>query len=440
MFSATLKSLATLVLLKLALPFNLTLVLIASISNILTYPLRKKNNQNINSKTILLTGGKMSKALQLARAFHNAGHRVILVETHKYWLSGHRFSVAVDRFFTIPNPVKDKEGYINGLLDIVKREKVDVFIPVSSPIASYYDSVAKMVLAPHCETIHFDIETTLMLDDKASLCQKARDLGLTSPSSFLITDVQQIIDFDFSKNNHKYILKSIKYDSVYRLNMTQFPFEGMEKYLLTLPISEDNPWVMQQFITGQEYCTHSTVRDGKIRLHCCSKSSHFQVNYEHIDNQKIYDWVEEFVDKLNLTGQISFDFIQTEDGTVYPIECNPRTHSAISMFYNHPLVADAYLYGGDTPAITPLATSKPTFWTYHELWRLTEVRSFDDLSRWWHKISNGQDGIFLWEDPLPFLMVHHWQIPLLIFGNLIKGKPWVKIDFNIGKLVETAGD
>jgi len=91
MFLTTFKSLGTLALLKLALPFNLTLVLIASIINIFSNPFKIKKKPNINSKTVLLTGGKMTKALQLARSFHSAGHRVILVETHKYWLSGHRF-------------------------------------------------------------------------------------------------------------------------------------------------------------------------------------------------------------------------------------------------------------------------------------------------------------------------------------------------------------
>lgn len=31
----------------------------------------------------------MTKALQLARSFHQTGHRVVLIETHKYWLVGH---------------------------------------------------------------------------------------------------------------------------------------------------------------------------------------------------------------------------------------------------------------------------------------------------------------------------------------------------------------
>ena len=41
---------------------------------------------------------------------------------------------------------------------------------------------------------------------------------------------------------------------------------------------------------------------------------------------------------------------------------------------------------------------------------------------------------------LPFLMVHHWQITLLLLKNLFKLKGWTRIDFNIGKLVELGGD
>ncbi len=318
-----------------------------------------------------------------------------------------------------------------------------MYIPVCSPVASYYDSLVKPLLSPHCEVIHFDAEVTKILDDKFAFCQKAHSLGLSAPKVFRITDPQQILDFDFEADGSKYLLKSIPYDSVRRLDMTELPFEGMEEYVKQLPISEAKPWVMQEFIRGQEYCSHSTVRKGIIRLHCCSKSSPFQVNYEQVDNRAIYEWVRKFVKELNLTGQISFDFIQTEDGKFYPIECNPRIHSAITMFYNHPGVASAYLEDAEDenqPAIEPLPDSKPTYWLYHELWRLNEVRSFKDLQQWWQKIRKGTDAIFQINDPVPFLTVHHWQIPLLLLNNLARLKGWIRIDFNIGKLVELGGD
>ncbi|MGL5807872.1 MAG: ATP-grasp domain-containing protein [Xenococcaceae cyanobacterium] len=441
--SALLQNLGTLALLLILLPFNLVVVAVASIGNLIGGDVSSKISTSKNTKRILLTGGKMTKALQLARSFHAAGHEVFLVESHKYWLSGHRFSRAVSGFYTIAAPEKDPEAYCQGLLDLVKQKNIDVFIPVSSPVASYYDSLAKSRLSPYCEVVHFDAEVTEMLDNKFAFCEKARSLGLSAPKVFCITNPQQILDFDFKDDGSRYLLKSIPYDSVRRLDLTKLPFEGMEEYVKTLPISEAKPWVMQEFIKGQEYCTHSTVRNGIIRLHCCSKSSPFQVNYEHVDNPKIYEWVKHFVKELNLTGQVSFDFIQTEDGNVYPIECNPRIHSAITMFYNHPGVADAYLNDAeneDEVAMQPLLESKPTYWLYHELWRLTSVRSLSQLQAWFEKISRGTDAIFCFDDPLPFLTVHHWQIPLLLLDNLRRLQGWIRIDFNIGKLVELGGD
>lgn len=442
--SAFLQNLGTLLLLLIAFPINLAIVLLSLVKSLLLPAPSIKPNPD--GKRILITGGKMTKALQLARAFHDQGHEVFLVETRKYWLTGHRFSRAVKGFYTVTDPKKDEVGFCQNLLNIVLQEEIDVFVPVTSPIESYYCSVAKPFLQTYCEIIHFDVETTQLLDDKYAFIQHAKQQGLSVPQSFLITDPQQVLGFDFAADGRQYILKSIPYDSVRRLDLTKLPLSSrteLENFVQSLPISQDKPWIMQEFIRGQEYCTHSTVRKGVIRLHCCSESSPFQVNYEQVDNPEIYNWVKIFVQSLNLTGQVSFDFIQAPDGQVYPLECNPRIHSAITMFHDHPDVATAYLTDAataDQPPITPLPNSQPTYWLYHELWRLTDVRSWRDLRAWWRKVSQGTDAIFQAEDPLPFLMVHHWQIPLLLLNNLRHLKGWIRIDFNIGKLVELGGD
>jgi hypothetical protein len=107
------------------------------------------------------------------------------------------------------------------------------------------------------------------------------------------------------------------------------------------------------------------------------------------------------------------------------------------MFYNHPGLANAYL-DDDAAAITPLANSRPTYWIYHELWRLlTEPGNARQRLR---TIVRGTDAVFDWNDPLPFLLLHHLQIPWLLLQNLVHGKDWIRIDFNIGKLVEAGGD
>jgi predicted ATP-grasp superfamily ATP-dependent carboligase len=434
------KTVATLSLLLLVLPLNVALTAIALLWTILVKPFQYRTVA-VNPKTILVSGGKMTKALQLARSFHRAGHRVILIESHKYWLTGHRFSWAVDQFYTVPNP--QEKDYVDALLAIVQKEGVDVYVPVCSPIASYYDAQVKQALSPYCQVIHVEPEQVQQLDNKYEFATAAVALGLSVPDSYCITQPQQVLDFDFSKQEQKYILKSIPYDSVRRLDLTKLPCStALEtaEFVKTLPISEHHPWTMQAFIPGQEYCTHSTVRDGEMRMHCCCKSSAFQINYEMVDKPEIEEWVKRFVRGLNLTGQVSFDFIQADDGCIYAIECNPRTHSAITMFYNHPDVAKAYLEPG-SDVIQPLKSSRPTYWIYHEIWRLvTHLQSPGEAWRRLQIIASGKDAIFDWLDPLPFLMVHHVQIPWLLLKNLQQFKGWVRIDFNIGKLVELGGD
>lgn len=439
------KTIGTLTLLFLLLPFNFIIVVLALVFSWSSSLFRKKTVAE-HPNNILITGAKMTKCLQLARLFHGAGHRVFLLETHKYWLSGYRFSRAVTGFYTVPEPQMNAEGYCQGILNIIKREKIDVFIPVSSPIASYYDSLAKKLIAPLCECILFEPEITLQLDNKFTFTETVHKLGLSGLKSHLITDPQQILNFDFAGDGSQYIVKSIAYDSCHRLDLTRLPLAStkeMEAFLEKLPISPENPWVMQEFIEGKEYCTHSTVKNRSIRLHRCSHSSPFQVNYQQVDNPAIFQWIQQFVKALNLTGQISFDFIQTQDGTVYPIEFNPRTHSAITMFYNHPEAADAYLENNpdkNKMPVEPLPGSKPTYWLYHELWQLTKIRSWRQCKQWGGRLIEGKDAIFQLDDPLPFLMVPHWQITLLLLKNLRRLKNWIKIDFNIGKLVEPDGD
>jgi predicted ATP-grasp superfamily ATP-dependent carboligase len=429
------KSLGTLGLLAAALPLNLALTGAALVRGAVV-PARRE--QAAEPKTILISGGKMTKALALARAFHRDGHRVVLVESPKYRWTGHRFSRAVDAFHTVPSP--DHPDYARRLVEIVVAEGVDVYVPVCSPLASRYDALAKAELSEHCEVLHVGADEIDRLDDKYEFAMAAASLDLPVPDSHRILSEADVSRFDFAHHDGTYILKSIAYDPVRRLDLTELPRPSAAEtaeFLADLPLAPDNPWVMQRFLPGEEFCTHSTVREGRVQLHCCCRSSASQLNYETVEIPEIEEWVRRFVDALGITGQVSFDFIRGEDGGYYAIECNPRTHSAITMFYDHPGVAAAYLEDGAAP-IAPLPTSRPTYWLYNEVWKA--VRHPREAASVLRTIRRGKEAIFDWEDPLPFLMVHHAQIPSLLWGNLRRGAPWLKIDFNIGKLVEPAGD
>lgn len=426
------RTVAALIGLALTLPVDLAAAGVAAVRG--TRPTTRLTH---SPKTVLISGGKMTKALQLARSFHLAGHRVIMVESAKYRFTGHRFSRAVDRFECVPEP--GAPGYAQALLDIVEREGVDVFVPVASPAASIHDADARALLDPQCEVIHGDADTVRMIDDKSRFSEHAASLGLLVPDFRRITDAAQIEEFEFPPGR-EYILKRISYNPVGRMDLTRLSAQTPQRnasFARSLHITEDDPWILQEFIAGQEYCTHGTVRDGRLQVYGCCVSSAFQVNYEMVDKPEILRWVQTFVSSLDVTGQLSFDFIESvADGHVYAIECNPRTHSAITMFYDHPDLAAAYL-DDEHPMIVPRPTARPTYWIYHELWRL--LTQGDRNSRLC-TIFRGKDAILTGWDPLPYFLVHHLQIPSLLIRNLLARGAWSRIDFNIGKLVENGGD
>ncbi len=417
-------------------PVNLLVTGAALLRSAMRPPVRQVAAQ---PRTVLVSGGKMTKALQLARSFHAAGHRVVLVEQGTYRLTGHRFSRAVDRFHVVP--AQDAAGYTQALLDIVRSEGVDVYVPVCSPVASYHDAVAKAALSPFCEVVHLDPDELRDVDDKDRFAELATSFGLRVPETHRITDPAQVSAFDFAARPGKtFILKSIGYDPVRRKDLTPLPRPTPAQtaaFAAALPISADNPWILQELVHGQEYCTHGTVRDGELQVWACCESSAFQINYEQVDKPDVEAWVRTFVRGLGGTGQLSFDLIEQADGAVVAIECNPRTHSAITMFHEHPDLARAYLEDG-VPTIAPLPSSRPTYWLYHEVWRL--VTQPGRRRARLRTILAGRDAIFALDDPLPFFVVHHVSIPWLLLQNLVRGRTWVSIDINIGKLVQPGGD
>ena len=55
-------------------------------------------------------------------------------------------------------------------------------------------------------------------------------------------------------------------------------------------------------------------------------------------------------------------------------------------------------------------------------------------------LTKGREADFDVDDPLPFLIKNHFQLPFQLLDNLRKGTPWLKVDFYTGKIVEEHGE
>ena len=97
------------------------------------------------------------------------------------------------------------------------------------------------------------------------------------------------------------------------------------------------------------------------------------------------------------------------------------------------------------------SSDKPTFTTLNELFVLLDPSYYADeelnqnvsldlrLVNFIKNLLTGCDPIFDEKDMLPFFMINFFQMPMLLMDTAIANRPWKKIDFQIGKVVELGG-
>lgn len=89
-----------------------------------------------------------------------------------------------------------------------------------------------------------------------------------------------------------------------------------------------SPWLVQPFLDGEPVCTYSTAHHGRVSSHLMyriprQRKHSTGIQFQAIDATESLKLIEPIVAELGYTGQISFDFLATDDGLTF-VECNPR--------------------------------------------------------------------------------------------------------------------
>lgn len=434
MFDGRVKSTPFAIAALLTLPVSLVIYFLTSILAFFTRPRPAKRS----GLSILVSGGRTTKALVHVRQFSRAGHRVILVEEESHWFCAARYSNCVDRFYTLPDPLQSQSQYTAALLRIVLKERIDIFVPCCGVATTICDGIAKAELAKHCTVLQFNEEMGRSLDKKDLFMEACRANGLSVPTTITVRSVEDVMKYNFSSDprGRRYIMKCIGVDDRTRNDLTKFPYEPKSKmiaHLQSLNITEENPYILQEFLDGKEYCCQSIAYKGTIRTFSACASSDVLMNYRHIAplpasdpssttesiiSQAMLDFASAFSSKMELTGPIAFDFITTSDGRLLPIEANPRTHTANTNFYGSRGYEMAYtkLAHNSNQAyhwpVYPNFDSRPTYWIGHELFNLLFPFCTTKpvaLTEFFGRIWNEREAEWDLHDCLPFVALYHWQ-------------------------------
>jgi hypothetical protein len=462
---------------------------------------RASSLSTFRPRTVLVTGVGMSKGLVIARAFYRAGHRVIGADFEPYAIPvcGH-FSASIEKFFRLTQPDTEEtaEQYIQELRDIIESEDVELWVPCSSGGFSIEDGEAAEALQKqtNCKVIQFGVTLTETLHQKHSFIDNTRSVGLNVPETHLVTSETESLTVLYpekeksrSKNGIRYIMKSALDDS-FRGDLTLLPRPTLREtggHIKRLNPTPFRPFVLQQYISGPEFCTHSLIINGQVQAFLCCPSAELLMHYNALPNSLalskamlLYTSIYAKATGPNMTGHLSIDFLIDESITqkadkigvsdseirelmdkIFPIECNPRPNTAVVLFADESEdLAEAYLSilpdhepkgiknGHRAEAlIVPKPSVPGYYWIGHDLvtrvlipllavlrW---EMGLWQMLGMWMEFLEHvvyWRDGTYEVWDPWPawWLYVVYWPGMFLI--SLWKGRWWSRCNVSTTKI------
>lgn len=401
-------------------------------------------------RTVLVSGLPHTKGLHVAKTLAKAGHRVVLADAEDFWCSAARWSCFISKFYTVPNlnRADNNEAYINGMIKIAEKENIDWYVPISHTKTAHSDTVIKQRLTklyPRIKCLVFDDPNlTTLLDDKLLFLKECKRLDLSVPYFKQVdsaTEVFEMVERGFFSDSY-FFLKPLEPYSLDRLNFTRIPScaEEFEKFIVHYEamFKKNQPYLVHQFIEGKEFAANAIVVNGNLQAFHVCPCSPMQINYDVIKHAKIKMWVETFCKAKEITGCICFDFIEhKESGLVYCIECNPRLHSSVVSYHMHSNLERAIRGAMEvefqlSKHMEPQIPSASVYWMYNEIGKLFLLQQ--GPSEFFGTLLAGKDAVFDFNDPWPFFMLNHFQIPLMLFQAVITGKRWNIVNYCLGQL------
>lgn len=288
--------------------------------------------------TILITGARAPIALDIARSFAAAGHDAHLADSIRPW--GARLSrLPFGRLHRFAPPRFAFAKFASDLASLVEKLDTKLVIPTCEEVFYVAEAAARCgfadrVFAPPPAVLR-------QLHSKVEFANLARASGIVAPETRRVTMAADLA-----------VWRGKAGGLVFKPEFSRFASHTLirpEPYSLDRIVpSPDQPWAVQDFITGEEICVWSAARAGEIVAfaaykprwrHGRSASFYFEADRD----PALLAMTQTVARATGATGHLSYDVIRRPDGTIVPIECNPRGVSGLHLFDASPLLAKALL-------------------------------------------------------------------------------------------------
>lgn len=380
-----------------------------------------------NKRCVLISGGSTVQAVHLTRNFYKAGARVVVCELEGLFGLA-RFSTACSKFYTVPQPgPKNVVEYIKALRDIVQREKVAYYIPVSATSTAYYDALAK----PHleimgCECFVPEAGEVTALDDPLELLRRCRVLNLPTPQHFLLRSMEDLSAL-YEQNtfrNGRYVMLAAGPAGMRDRAKILLPPTAREFRNQQHEISERRPWVVIRDSGGDHFITCTTLKESRIVANVTCRVDEDQGGLVPEERPEVTQWLERFFSRFcggRINGHVSFRLAVSDEtdelvsvgcrvGVGLPYICHTGIHPRLvwKPCRHFSRQNSAVLGTPDRHLLSDAATG-----TLKRPASETEPHLLGTLL-------DKKEALFVYWDPLPYCAYYHLQLPFRRFAGVIR--------------------
>ncbi|WP_440711446.1 GNAT family N-acetyltransferase [Herbiconiux sp. YIM B11900] len=293
---------------------------------------------------VLLTGSRAPATLELARRFAEEGAFVVVADSQPALTSR---SSAVGAAYRVPSARFRPSEFARAIDGIARRHDVDLVVPCCEEIfwlSGSADRLGARLFAPALPVLR-------RLHDKADFGELLTELDIAHPQT-------EVLASSFAWRRRSAVRR--RNPEAALIAKPAFSRFGAEAIIVpagadlpALPrVDADQRWLLQEFVTGEEFCTYAVAVDGSLTAFVAYRpvtraGRGAGVAFARLDEAdplsvQARSIAARLASALTLTGHFGLDLMHAATG-VQVLECNPRATSGVHLFAPGDGLAGAFL-------------------------------------------------------------------------------------------------
>jgi hypothetical protein len=256
------------------------------------------------------------------------------------------------------------------------------------------------------------------------------------------------------------------------------------QHISSIKVSKEEPWILQQYVTGEEYSTCSIIVDGEVKAFVACPAAQLALNYQALPTdtgvgKAMLNFTQAFVAKAgsSYTGHLTFTFLVEEKATetgiqqnILPVACNPQANTALILFartrgsvdlvraymnalppsadaingysgltypdyssvdvsFPHPTAPSVYFSGQDLVLLVLLPLLQLLTFRTGFMQFLQHCITFLNHILFW------REGTYELWDPLPWFWLYQVYIPVQLLSCIWTGRKWKRMDVSTSEIL-----